>query len=183
MTAPTDSRPRLLPDRPFPAYAYLPGRYPHPVRHPLGHSYQSAEPSTEGALDSEAFRWGIDLFNHGYYWEAHEAWEGLWQEAIDTPQHRLLYKGLILLAASGVKVREGKAQAARRHSARAVATLRKVSPASDAAFASALGMGVAELAAAASNPPAASALASEQRPVFGYLLGPSDAKSRGRSAA
>ncbi|MER9007639.1 DUF309 domain-containing protein [Mesorhizobium sp. M0862] len=27
------------------------------------------------------FRWGIDLFNHGYYWEAHEAWEPLWQTA------------------------------------------------------------------------------------------------------
>ncbi|TGQ49534.1 DUF309 domain-containing protein, partial [Mesorhizobium sp. M1C.F.Ca.ET.210.01.1.1] len=27
------------------------------------------------------FRWGIDLFNHGYYWEAHEAWEPLWHAA------------------------------------------------------------------------------------------------------
>lgn len=33
-------RPRLLPKRPFPAYAYLPGRQPHPVRDPAGHSYQ-----------------------------------------------------------------------------------------------------------------------------------------------
>ena len=181
MIVATDLRPRLLPDRQFPAYAYLPGRYPHPVRHPLGHSYLSPEPSTQGALNSEAFRWGIDLFNHGYYWEAHEAWEALWQEAKGTPQHRPLYKGLILLAASGVKVREGKAQAARRHSARAVATLRKLSAASDGAFASALGMSVADLAAAASNPALTGATEGEQRAVFAYLLGPSGATSTDRS--
>ncbi|MER9856292.1 DUF309 domain-containing protein [Mesorhizobium sp. M0098] len=34
------------------------------------------------ALGSDVFRWGIDLFNHGYYyWEAHEAWEPLWHAA------------------------------------------------------------------------------------------------------
>ena len=37
-----------------------------------------------GAAESEEWRacrdylYGIDLFNHGYYWEAHEVWEGLW---------------------------------------------------------------------------------------------------------
>src|SRR5690606_31063398 len=25
------------------------------------------------------FRYGVDLFNHGFPWEAHEAWEALWQ--------------------------------------------------------------------------------------------------------
>ena len=24
------------------------------------------------------YLYGIDLFNDGYYWEAHEVWEGLW---------------------------------------------------------------------------------------------------------
>ncbi|MER9222262.1 DUF309 domain-containing protein [Mesorhizobium sp. M0644] len=32
----------------------------------------------------------IDLINHGYYWEAHEAWEPLWHAAKQSPQHRLL---------------------------------------------------------------------------------------------
>ena len=30
---------RYLPGRPFPAYAFLPGRDPHPTRDPSGHSY------------------------------------------------------------------------------------------------------------------------------------------------
>ena len=32
-------RPRWLPEKSFPPYAYLPGRQPHPVRDPAGHSY------------------------------------------------------------------------------------------------------------------------------------------------
>ena len=32
-------RPRWLPQKSFPPYAYLPGREPHPVRDPTGHSY------------------------------------------------------------------------------------------------------------------------------------------------
>ena len=76
-------RPRWLPQKSFPPYAYLPGKKPHPVRDPAGHSYH-VEPipvAAEASLNSEAFLWGLDLFNHGYYWEAHEAWEGLWQGA------------------------------------------------------------------------------------------------------
>ena len=75
--------PRWLPEKNFPSYAYLPGRQPHPVRDPAGHSYQSeAMPLAAGvSLNSNIFLWGLDLFNHGYYWEAHEAWEGLWQGA------------------------------------------------------------------------------------------------------
>jgi hypothetical protein len=81
MTEPSPRR--LIPDRPFPAYAYLPGRTPHPTRDPEGHSY-GARPDTPELPDPEDWRacgdylYGIDLFNHGFYWEAHEAWEGLW---------------------------------------------------------------------------------------------------------
>jgi hypothetical protein len=69
MTAGSVPRPRLLPEKSFPSYAYLPGRHPHPVRDPAGHSYRN-EPMAIGgepSLGSDAFRWGIDLFNHGYY--------------------------------------------------------------------------------------------------------------------
>jgi hypothetical protein len=79
-------RPRLLPEKSFPTYVYLPGKHPHPVRDPGGHSYRN-EPVTvavEAALGSDVFRWGIDLFNHGYYWEAHEAWEPLWHAAKES---------------------------------------------------------------------------------------------------
>lgn len=66
---------RWLPQKSFPPYAYLPGRNPHPVRNPTGHSYHVGPlpVATEASLGSDAFLWGVDLFNHGYYWEAHEA--------------------------------------------------------------------------------------------------------------
>jgi predicted metal-dependent hydrolase len=69
---------------------------------------------------------GHDYFNFGYYWEAHEAWEGLWQVAgRDTPLRALL-KGLILLSAAGVKIREGKRSAAMRHAGRAAGLFRQL---------------------------------------------------------
>lgn len=60
-------RRRWLPEKSFPSYAYLPGRQPHPVRDPAGHSYNSeAMPlAAEASLDSDIFLWGLDLFNHG----------------------------------------------------------------------------------------------------------------------
>jgi Domain of unknown function (DUF309) len=94
-------RPRWLPQNSLPPYAYLPGKKPHPVRDPKGHSYH-VEPipvAAEASVGSDAFLWGLDLFNHGYYWEAHEAWEGLWQVADRDGMLRTLFKGLILLSA------------------------------------------------------------------------------------
>jgi Domain of unknown function (DUF309) len=103
---------RWLPQRSFPPYAYLPGRNPHPVRDPTGHSYHVGPlpVATEASLGSDAFLWGLNLFNHGYYWEAHEAWEGLWHVGDRDNPLRVLFKSLILLSAAGVKVRERKMQ-------------------------------------------------------------------------
>jgi len=61
-------RPRWLPQKSLPPYAYLPGKNPHPVRDPTGHSYH-VEPipvAADASLGSDAFLWGLDLFNHGY---------------------------------------------------------------------------------------------------------------------
>src|SRR5207248_11542283 len=49
---------------------------------------------------------GIDLFNHGYYWEAHEVWEGLWHACGRAGILGDMLKGLIQLTAAGVKVRQ-----------------------------------------------------------------------------
>lgn len=172
-------RRRWLPEKSFPSYAYLPGRQPHPVRDPAGHSYNSeAMPlAAEASLDSDIFLWGLDLFNHGYYWEAHEAWEGLWQVADLGAPLRTLFKGLILLSAAGVKIREGKQAAAMRHAGRAAALLRRLNTA-DHTFERALGMSPAALAeyaeAAARIPAALQATALGQpQPVFDFILGPS----------
>lgn len=171
---------RLIPNRTFPRYAYLPGRFPHPVRDPRGHSYQVHEPplciTIEAALSSEPYRWGVDLFNHGYYWEAHEAWEPLWLAAKQSTPHLLFFKGLILLAAAGVKIREGKLTAARRHAGRASSLFRRVTGLS--AFQGAVGMSLEELAERAETAPASlpslrsTLTAAQPQHVFGFLLLP-----------
>lgn len=139
-------RPRLVPGRTFPRYAYLPGRGPHPVRDPEGHSYGLQPAPAAASLDSEEFAWGQDLFNHGYYWEAHEAWEALWQSANRGSPLREFLKGLILLSATGVKIREGKRKPAMRHAGRAGALLRHLTTAHHGSFSIALGMSPGVLA-------------------------------------
>src|SRR5437762_2797351 len=69
---------------PLPAYRYVPGRHPHPLRDPLGHSYAASAQAVPAAWQLQdwpqldAWLFGVDLFNAFYFWEAHEAWESLW---------------------------------------------------------------------------------------------------------
>lgn len=70
-------------------------------------------------LQSEMLLFGIDLFHHGYYWEAHEAWEALWVAAGRKGPVAELLKALIKLAAAGVKMRQGLPEGVRSHAERA----------------------------------------------------------------
>ena len=152
---------------------------PHPVLDPAGHSYHVGPllVATEALRSSDAFLWGLDLFNHGYYWEAHEAWDGLWQVADRDNPLSMLFKSLILLSAAGVKIRERKNAAAARHAVRAAALLRELMKVQDSAFERALGMSPATLAedaeAATGNPAELRATAPGQpQSVFNFILGP-----------
>lgn len=114
---------RLAPGRPFPPYSYVPGMHPHPIREMAGHSF-GIEVSVSN-FDStcwnqcDEYLFGMDLFNSGYYWEAHESWEAVWIAAGRTGLIADFLKGLIKLAAAGVKAREGNENGVRRHAARA----------------------------------------------------------------
>ncbi len=115
---------RFAPQRTFPPYAYAGSPQPHPRNHPEGHSRGLPEIvppplDPERWRESENFLHGIDLFNHGYYWEAHEAWEGLWLAAGKTGPVSEMMKGLIKLAAAGVKARQAEPEGVRRHAERA----------------------------------------------------------------
>lgn len=121
---------RYAPHLPLPPYAFAPGRTPHPTRHPDGHSYgrelQPRYVAADDWRDSELYLWGIDLFNAGYPWEAHEAWEALWVgcgERRDAVQETFL-QGLIQCAAAVVKRSVEQPDAAARLAARATARLR-----------------------------------------------------------
>ena len=126
---PTD---RYAPDIPFPVYAFVPGRHPHPVTDSRGHSFghpqivpDPLDPQCPG--NSIEFLTAVDLFNEGYYWEAHETWEGLWIAAGRKGELADFLKSLIKLAAAGVKAREGQINGVERHARRAVDLLRPIS--------------------------------------------------------
>src|SRR3954453_23257011 len=112
--------PRYCPERPLPPYSYVPGlAWPHPTSDPRGHSFGRHEqplPLDEASYrDNATYLYAIDLFNHGFYWEAHEAWEALWHAAGRWGSTANFLKGLIKLAAAGVKAREGRAAGVRQH--------------------------------------------------------------------
>lgn len=112
--------PRYVPDEPFPPYAYVSGQFPHPESDPAGHSYgkpkvQPQPLDPQHWHESRTYLVGFDLFNHGYYWEAHVAWESLWLAAGRRGAVADFLKALIKLAAAGVKQREGISAGVRSH--------------------------------------------------------------------
>ncbi len=119
--------------RPFPAYRFVPGLHPHPLRDPTGHSYEPVpsllrhaawEPAAWATLDD--WLYGVDLFNHFYFWEAHEAWEGLWAATERGDQPLVLLQGLIQIAAALLKTHMRSLNGARALSAKGIGKLEQV---------------------------------------------------------
>lgn len=114
IVAPARSVVRYCPNRPLPPYRFVPGLHPHPTRHPAGHSYAPAAPlHGRAAWDPSAWRtlddWlsGVDRFNTFYFWEAHEAWEGLWAAVPRDSRPARTLQGLIQIAAALLKIHVG----------------------------------------------------------------------------
>ena len=104
-------------DRPLPAQRHLPGRASRPRAQSTHISVIPFELSRWWL--SEEFLYGVDLWNRGFFWEAHEAWEGPWRAAGRGTLVGDLLQGYILLAAAAVKHELGAEPAARRLVARA----------------------------------------------------------------
>jgi hypothetical protein len=127
-----DAPPLLLPDQPFPPYRFVPGHAPHPFAHREGYGYgQRPEPPpfrTAGQWKrNRAYLHGVDLFNRGWWWEAHEVWESYWHVTAghDAQQHDL-FKALIQLAACALNRERGSDGGAARLLFSAIGLLEKV---------------------------------------------------------
>lgn len=121
----------LCPGRPRPAYAHRPGQTPHPRSHPDGHCRDTPEPepvavSATAWRQSTEYLFGFDLYNEGYFWEAHEAWEHLWRGADADPALRDFLQGIIQVAGSALKVAVDNRKGARTLAARAADHLERV---------------------------------------------------------
>jgi predicted metal-dependent hydrolase len=126
---------RYCPARSLPPYTYVPGLTPHPISDPKGHSFghtpQPPQPLTHDNFRTHPdYLYALDLFNHGFYWEAHEAWESLWHAAHRHGPTADFLKGLIKLAAAGVKAKESNPAGTRRHATRAAQLFQSVQSAS-----------------------------------------------------
>ncbi|QDV32440.1 DUF309 domain-containing protein [Tautonia plasticadhaerens] len=116
----------MLPDDPLPPYSYVPGGpWPHPISgeggHLAGRPRGPRIPPIRGDdwASSPSYLRGVLLFNAGFYWEAHEAWEGLWHAHERAGPTAEVLKGLIKLAAAGVKARQGQPRGVSTHARRA----------------------------------------------------------------
>jgi TDG/mug DNA glycosylase family protein len=177
---------RLAPDQPFPAYSYVPGRFPHPQSDPRGHSF-GVKTQRPDPLDPDQWHrcrpylYGIDLFNHGYYWEAHEVWEGLWHACGRTGKTACFLKGLIKLAAAGVKAREGIPQGVKNHALRAADVFRQTADEIGGEDCRYLGLRLGDLIGFAQDL-AVSPIPYEEgnrgtvKPVFDFILFPAQAE-------
>lgn len=172
---------RLLPDVPLPSYTYIPGRFPHPVSDPSGHSFGTArapEPCTEPRRwrENRPYLRGLDLFNGGYYWEAHEAWEQLWLSCDHRGVTASFLKALIKLAAAGVKVRQAQPAGVRHHARRAAELIAQVQKAASPSDGRYMGLSLAEVAGFAETiarePPASVLESFPATHVFPSFLNP-----------
>lgn len=127
---PDPSWPRYS-SRPFPPYRFVAGLNPHPRRDPRGHAYGTPEVvppyvPPERWRENETYLWGVDLYNFAYWWECHEALEGLWHRAGRTGPEAQFLQGLIQAAAANLKRHAGALEGARRLAREAVARLASV---------------------------------------------------------
>jgi hypothetical protein len=126
-TPPDPSWPRYS-TLPLPPYRFVAGLNPHPRRDPKGHSYGSVEVAPPSLLpdrwrENAVYLQGIDLYNFAYWWECHEALEGLWHLTGHEGREAQFLQGIIQVAAANLKRHVGSRDGARRLGGEAVGRL------------------------------------------------------------
>ena len=117
---------------PLPVRKYVPGRNIHPRKH-SGGSHIPPLPESQAQFDvqnwqnSIRYLYAIDLFNHEYWWEAHEVLEELWIETGRTTEIARFLQGIIQVAAALLKKLVSKNEAAGRLLTRGLSKMRQQS--------------------------------------------------------
>ncbi len=91
---------------------------------------------------NEEYLVGVDLYNHGYLWEAHESWENLWHPAKGDELQAEFLQGLIQCTAAALKVRMAQPRGLERLAALGTARLEKVARSRPSPFPPGTYMGV-----------------------------------------
>lgn len=128
---------RLLPTSELPRYTHVPGTgTPHPYRDPQGHSYNRKPGASKPLIEehwaeNRSYLIALDYFNLGFYWEANDECDRLWRASNPESMVGRFLKGLVKLAAAGIKVREDSIHGVRRHAASAGEVFADVAAESD----------------------------------------------------
>ncbi len=100
----------------FPNQKYLPGSRKRHLKNVLPREL-TAEKTTEFGSnsweESKTYLFAIDLFNAGYWWEAHEILESLWKETERKSNVARFLQGLIQLSAALLKKSQSSEKGAR----------------------------------------------------------------------
>lgn len=108
-----DAVPRRYTDLELPRWSCLPS-------HVASADFERLRPATADMTDEIvphqvathlAFRYGADLYNAGFYWEAHEVWEPVWMALPPNSRERIACQALIQAANACLKLRFGGAKA------------------------------------------------------------------------
>jgi len=113
---------------PFPNRKYIPGIGIHPKKGKNGSHIPEIPDDLEKYSDdswqrSIKYLYAVDLFNSGYWWEAHEVLEDLWIQAGKTTSLAKFIQGLIQISAALLKDFQSKSQAAEKLAAKGLSKL------------------------------------------------------------
>ena len=116
---------------PLPHYKHLPGKNARPNDDLLESIAAQASESTSDSnfLGNIAWRYGIRLFNEGYYWETHEVLEAVWLNAVPNSREKHLVQGVIQIANARLKSLLNQPKACGRLSALASECITRAYPA------------------------------------------------------
>jgi predicted metal-dependent hydrolase len=100
----------------FPSHRHIPASGSTPDRAPLDAVKTLTPPrvSEDTWRHTPAYAYGLHLYTHGFFWEAHEVWEAVWLATAPNSQERHLLAGLIQLANACLKLEMAQPKAALR---------------------------------------------------------------------
>lgn len=111
-----DHGPKLDLSLALPEEAHLPGRNQRP-QSGIVFDVAAAAPERMTRRDWEtntAYLYGFALYRAGFYWEAHEVWEPVWQSCQPNAPEKLLLQALIQITNARLKERLNRPRAAHR---------------------------------------------------------------------
>lgn len=124
-----DTLPKRYTTISLPGRKYIPGQGVHPDKDPRGsHIPEYASTTTKFNAGnwqySQQYLYAIDLFNNGFWWEAHEVLENLWIESGRKSAAAKFIQGIIQISAALLKHSQSLHRGAVRLMARGLSKIR-----------------------------------------------------------